>query len=95
MGKLAPGVSALFNLTVLERQAEGRAGKTQAITYQVGDLLRIDPADPEFAEVGPAIALALSESTRDESRVYAVWTGQEHGSELIAIAYQGDVFGKR
>jgi hypothetical protein len=64
------------------------------MTYQVGELTNFDPADPELAGEHQAIALALSESNRDEKRTFAVWTGQNHGSELIAIAYQGEVFRK-
>lgn len=65
-----------------------------SVTFQVGDLMCIDPADPEIPSERDAITLALKESSRDDSKVFAVWTGQEHGSELIALAYQGDVFTK-
>ncbi|CAB3754320.1 hypothetical protein [Paraburkholderia humisilvae] len=65
-----------------------------AITFQVGELTNFDPADPEIAEEQGAIALALRESRQYESRIFAVWTGQDHGSELIAIAYQGEIFKK-
>ncbi|WP_199033342.1 hypothetical protein [Ralstonia sp. ASV6] len=64
------------------------------MTYQVGNLLAFDPADPELDDEGQAMALAVSESDRDRERAFAVWTGQEHGSELIAIAYQGELFRK-
>lgn len=63
-----------------------------SITYQVGHLTNIDDADPELGSEQSAIELALSESTRDDSNPYGVWTGQEHGSELVAIAYQGQLF---
>jgi hypothetical protein len=38
------------------------------------------------------MALARLESERDDKKAFGVWTGQEHGSELVAIAYQGEVF---
>lgn len=65
-----------------------------SMTFQVGNLLRIDPADPELLDEKSAVALAVRESNRDDAKVFAVWTGQEHGSELVALAYQGDVFRK-
>ena len=40
------------------------------------------------------MALALAESNRDQTNAFGVWTGQDHGSELMAIAYQGELFRK-
>lgn len=62
------------------------------ITYQVGELLRLDHADPEIDMQSAAINLAISESERAQETPFGVWTGQEHGSELVAIAYQGQIF---
>lgn len=60
--------------------------------YQVGHLTRIDQADPELASETAAIQLAISESRRDETSPYGIWTGQDFGSELVALAYQGQLF---
>lgn len=64
------------------------------LTYQVGHLTNIDPADPELADQRKAIALAIAESDRDQASAFRVWTGQEHGSVLIGIAYQSELFRK-
>lgn len=62
------------------------------ITYQVGALLSLDDADPELPSRQAAIATALRESDVDQKQPFGVWTGQAHGSELVAIAYQGNLF---
>ena len=62
------------------------------IKFQVGHLTKIDPADPQLDSEAAAIDLAISESRRDDSSPYGIWTGQEDGSELVAIAYQGQLF---
>jgi len=62
------------------------------ITYQVGALLSIDAADPELSSLQDATATALRESDVDQNQPFGVWTGQEHGSEMVAIAYQGYLF---
>lgn len=62
------------------------------ITYQVGELLRLDHADPELDTHAAAINLAVSESIREQETPFGIWTGQGHGSELVAIAYQGQIF---
>jgi hypothetical protein len=62
------------------------------ITCQVGALLTLDEADPELPSLQDATAIALRESDVDQNTPYGVWTGQEHGSELVAIAYQGYLF---
>ncbi|MDH0342025.1 hypothetical protein [Chromobacterium haemolyticum] len=63
-----------------------------SITYQVGQLTMIDEADPELPNEQAAIELAIAESERDDKSPFGVWTGQSHGSELVAIAYQGQLF---
>jgi hypothetical protein len=63
-----------------------------SITYQVGRLLAVDEADPELPSLHDATSAALRESDIDQSTPYGVWTGQDHGSELVAIAYQGDLY---
>lgn len=64
------------------------------LTYQVGDLLNIDPADPEIPDEGRAVRLALAESGKDDKKAFGVWTGQNWGSELVAIAFMGELFRK-
>jgi hypothetical protein len=79
----------------LDGDAPQRTGPAHPqITWQVGELIRFDPADPEFASLEAAIALARTESERSDKRVYGVWTGQDHGSELVAIVHQGEIFRK-
>ncbi len=63
-------------------------------TYQVGRLIEIDAADPKLSDETAALKLAVSESIRDETTAFGVWTGQDHGSELVAIAYMGELFRK-
>lgn len=62
------------------------------LTYQVGALLNLDPADPELPCLQDATAIALRESDTDQRIPFGVWTGQDHGSELVAIAFQGYLF---
>jgi hypothetical protein len=61
-------------------------------TYQVGELINRKTNDPEFTTLQDATATALRDSDIDPFTVYGVWTGQDHGSELVAIAYQGTLF---
>jgi hypothetical protein len=65
-----------------------------SLTYQVGhlNLPSFDDPEIEVAEQAMAHAVALSETRRNCT--IAVWTGQEHGSELVAIAFQGELFRK-
>lgn len=63
-----------------------------SISYQVGALLSLDAADPELPTLQDSTATALRESDIDQKQPFGVWTGQEHGSELVAIAYQGYLF---
>lgn len=62
------------------------------ITYQVGALLSIGLTDPELPSLQDATAIALRDSDVDQRQPFGVWTGQNHGSELVAIAYQGCLF---
>lgn len=62
------------------------------MAYQVGRLLSIDPADPEIGDAQQAIRVARDESRRETTTPYGVWTGQDDGPELVAIAYRGQVF---
>lgn len=62
------------------------------ITYQVGKLLHLDNLDPELPSLQAATAVALCESDTDDRTPFGVWTGQTHGSELVAIAYQGYLY---
>lgn len=64
----------------------------RAMAYQVGRLLDIDPADPGIADESQALRVARDESSRNADTPFGVWTGQDDGSELVAIAYQGQVF---
>lgn len=60
--------------------------------YQVGKLEYPESDDPNFESRKDAVASAVEKSIDDSC--YAVWRGQEEGSELLAIIYQGEVFEK-
>lgn len=59
--------------------------------YQVGDLMDFKEDDPVYEKLVIAQEMALK-----DSGIFpvGVWTGQEHGSELIAIAYERELFTK-
>ncbi len=60
--------------------------------YQVGSLLYYKQDDPTFEDREEAIDYAVDWSVDDDA--YGVWAGQDEGSELLAIVYQGEVFEK-
>lgn len=66
----------------------GRAG----ITYQVGALLDFRGTDIEVAGLPEAHIEADRLMGLDWDRPVGVWTGQQHGSELVEIWYQGMQF---
>ncbi len=74
------------------RSRSRKEGARMNIKYQVGHLTKIDPANPELSSGTAAIELAISESRRDQTSPYGIWTGQDSGSELVAMAYQGQLF---
>lgn len=63
-----------------------------SITYQVGKLLFWTINDPEISSMQEATEVALRESESDQNNPFGIWTGQSHGSELVAIAYQGNIY---
>lgn len=63
-----------------------------SVTYQVGALINWKTSDSELPTLQDATAIALRDSDVDQNAPYGVWTGQDHGSELVAIAYQGTLF---
>jgi hypothetical protein len=60
-----------------------------AMTCQVGELTNFDPPGPELTKERQAIALALSGSSRAETKTHAMWPGKEHGSKHFTIVYRG------
>lgn len=64
------------------------------ISYQVGDLFDFQDSDPEFEDWQAACAHALKLSDESDEVYIGVWTGQDDGSELKAIAYLGELFVK-
>lgn len=60
--------------------------------YQVGSLQFFKPDDPEFESYADALNEAVNLSIDDTA--YGVWTGQQEGSELLAIVYGGEIFEK-
>ena len=59
--------------------------------YQIGDLEDFQEADPEFEDNQEAIRQAI-ERSRYRDCAQGVWTSQAEGSDVVAIAYQGDLF---
>jgi len=82
----------IIEIDLRDRSTVSAPSRTEQTSWQVGELTRLDVADPELSSKEAAIEMARTESERNEDRVYGVWTGQDHGSELVAIAYQGEVF---
>lgn len=66
----------------------GRAG----ITYQIGALLDFRGSDIEVADLPAAHLQAGKLMDADWNSPVGIWTGQQHGSELVEIWYQGMQF---
>jgi hypothetical protein len=58
--------------------------------FQIGQLQYPDKKDPTYGNFCQAIAAAESKSSDDS--VWAVWTSQSEGSELMAIVYGGAAY---
>jgi hypothetical protein len=63
-----------------------------SLTYQTGRLLDPKEHDPEFPSFKDAAAHAIKESALDRYGFFAIWTGQDHGSELEAIVFRETIF---
>ena len=59
----------------------------QGVSYQVGNVAFLDMDDPEFEKLKDAYNYAHTIGGDDS--VIGIWTSQKHGSELIALIYQG------
>lgn len=64
----------------------------EGITYQVGALLDFRGTDIEVAGLPAAHLEADRLMGLDWERPVGIWTGQQHGSELVEIWYQGGQF---
>jgi hypothetical protein len=62
------------------------------MSYQIGHLEYPKKDDPEIGSFREAIKQAQDNSIDDN--IWAVWTSQAEGSELMAIIYGGEVFEK-
>ena len=60
--------------------------------YQVGDLTAFMDNDPEFDTREAAFDYAATYSDDHYEDVLGIWTSQDDGSELIAIAHNGELF---
>lgn len=60
--------------------------------YQTGDIRHLRPDDPEHENRAAAERDALARSQREPEGFFGVWTGQEEGSELLAIAHDRVLF---
>ena len=59
--------------------------------YQVGNLEAVQEDDPVFEDLVEAQNVALDRSQYREC-AQGIWTSQQEGSEIVAIAYQGSLF---
>ena len=64
------------------------------MTYQVGELIHFREDDPVFDNEDAAYAHAYKLSDESDELVIGIWTGQEEGSEPLAIVYCGEVYCK-
>jgi hypothetical protein len=62
--------------------------------YQIGELLTPKSDDQEITELDEAEKMALAVSNLGYNRVQGIWTSQENGGHLVAIAFDGEVFYK-
>lgn len=63
------------------------------MSYQIGDLTNIKDDDPVVATIQVAYDRAYQMCEQSDELIVGVWELDENGdAELIAIAYQGDVF---
>ncbi len=60
------------------------------MSYQVGHLIHFDKNDPTFETLEEAHIYAIEQSIDDSP--YGIWTSQEEGSELQAIAYGSQIY---
>ena len=58
--------------------------------FQVGCLQHFEDDDPEFDNWDVALKPASAWSLNDNP--IAIWTGQDEGSELLAIVYMQEIF---
>lgn len=69
-----------------------RHSAQQETTYQVGALLDFRGTDIEVASLAAAHLEADRLMALDWERPVGIWTGHQHGSELVEIWYQGGQF---
>lgn len=62
--------------------------------YQVGSLTWLKDDDPVFETIEEARRQAIKKSEEVGGQIMGVWTDQDSGSELLEIAYEGEVFSK-
>lgn len=62
--------------------------------YQVGDLIDFEEDDPVFDTREEAINRAYELSDENYETPFGIWTGQDDGSELVAIAFAGEIYQK-
>lgn len=64
------------------------------MTYQVGDLMNFGDNDPVFDTLQAAADHARKLSEDEYESTFGLWTGQEDGSELLAIFHAGEGYWK-
>lgn len=62
------------------------------MSFQIGQLQYPDKTDPSFDDYWEAVAEAENRNLKQDDSVWAVWTGQKEGSELMAIIYEGKAY---
>lgn len=64
------------------------------MTYQVGDIQSIKDEDPMFTSEEAAYKHAFALLEGSDEVFIGIWTGQDEGSELLAIIYCGEAYCK-
>lgn len=62
-------------------------------SFQVGLLINYKKDDPTFNTIGECVKHAKSIDP-ERRKLIGIWTGQNAGSELIGICYEGEYFKK-
>lgn len=65
---------------------------SNTITYQIGDLQDFRGTDIEVSDLPSAHIEAQRLMQLAWETPIGIWTGQQHGSELVEIWYQGQQF---
>lgn len=62
------------------------------MTYQVGHLTEIDPEDPKYSSLSQAAARVTQLSNLRPASGFGLWMRTKGDTQLLAIAYAGELF---